>query len=268
MRKFQLGIAALVVVGLTLVLLAGNGFFDFQDKPRQVDLQVDDGEDEQAPKQQAKPDREDERVVEIGGIERPARDLNFDQAISKDPALPKSIYPDPGRAPFLKGDENEQVARLLQEVSNPRGPTEALSTYKLARDFDLEAYRKDPQSYLSKTRPGRVNEPAQPTERVVRIATDMPYYHSLLQGESLNLRAQVTPGMPVTFHAQLGEFSNRLKTQTVAADENGIARARYQSGPGTVGPTEILAASPVHSGQLRFIVDVSLPDNAAEAGGN
>lgn len=127
--------------------------------------------------------------------------------------------------------------------------------------FDREAYEQDPESWLNEIRPGRVFQPAQPGEDVVLIAGRSPVFQQVLQGERVNLEVEIEPGAPVTFYTpQVGEFPNRLTTHSVAADDQGIARTTYLAGPGTLGVIDIMAASPVHSGQVRFKVRVSLPD--------
>ena len=71
--------------------------------------------------------------------------------------------------------------------------------------------------------------------------------------------------MPVTFYTpHVGHFDNLLTTYSVAADDEGIATATYMAGPGSLGIVDILAASPVHSGQLQFRVKVELPDSVLD----
>ena len=78
--------------------------------------------------------------------------------------------------------------------------------------------------------------------------------------EKVLLEAKAEPGAPVTFYTpQVVEFSNRLTTQSVEAAEDGIARATFTATAGTQGLVDILAASPLNSGQLRYRVRVSLP---------
>jgi hypothetical protein len=105
------------------------------------------------------------------------------------------------------------------------------------------------------------NVTPQPGDGVVQIAGRSPVFQQVLQGERVNLEVQVEPGAPVTFYTpQVGEFPNRLTTHSVAADNRGIARTSYLAGAGTLGIIDILAASPVHAGQVRFKVRVSLPE--------
>ena len=83
----------------------------------------------------------------------------------------------------------------------------------------------------------------------------------MIQGEKVILNAKVEPGAPVTFYTpQVGEFENRLTTQSVAANEEGVAAVTYTATEGTLGIVNIMAASPANSGRLNFRVNVSLPD--------
>ena len=75
------------------------------------------------------------------------------------------------------------------------------------------------------------------------------------------LKVNAEAGLPVTFYTpDGGEFDNRLKTVTVAANDEGVAETIYSAVTGTAGIVDILAASPAHSGQVRFAVKVELPD--------
>ena len=111
------------------------------------------------------------------------------------------------------------------------------------------------------TRPARVFQSAQPSEDVDPISSNTEFYQEILQGESVVLEVKAEPKMPVTFHTQqLGEFDNRLKTITVEASEEGIARASYRAVSGVAGLINVMAASPVNSGQLKYIINVNLPE--------
>ncbi len=93
------------------------------------------------------------------------------------------------------------------------------------------------------------------------IATTSEVFQNILQGEKVILEVKAEPGAPVTFYTpQVGEFENRLTTQSVAANEKGVAKTVYTATAGTKGLVNVLAASPVNSGQLRFKINVSLPE--------
>jgi hypothetical protein len=84
---------------------------------------------------------------------------------------------------------------------------------------------------------------------------------SLLQGEVALLQVKSIPNMPVTFTSfDLGRFQeSQLTTVTVESDDNGIAKASLESPKGTAGDINVLVASPVVTGQVKFLVNVSLP---------
>jgi len=88
-----------------------------------------------------------------------------------------------------------------------------------------------------------------------------PYYQKIVQGETVVLRAQGEPNMPVSFYApQLGVFeASKTSSVSVQADEKGIAEARYTATAGTHGDTPIIASSPVNTKRTRFVVHVVLP---------
>ena len=60
-------------------------------------------------------------------------------------------------------------------------------------------------------------------------------------------------------------FGNGLTAQTVAADAQGIAVATYTPTGGVSEDVNILAASPVASGQVRFLVMIARPSAADSA---
>lgn len=225
-------------------------------------------------------------IVTVGGVDRPRRDIQ-ESTISA-AAEPNDASSSAGAAekevdapsvesaltPFariggsipLKGDENPQVAGLMKELLG--GQQEGVeinksmrSTFFAPKAFDREAYEKDRQKYLDEISPARAFQPAQPGLDVVPIAAETRAFQHVLQGERVILRVKAEPGVPVAFYTpQVGQFDNLLKSYTVAANEDGIATATWFAGPGSFGVNDILAASPVHSGQLQFRVKVDLPD--------
>ena len=202
-------------------------------------------------------------LVEVGGVRRPKRDLEFEEAkirpLSEQESAVES-FPNPGRAIQLKGDENPQVKQVFQDLHSPDTPLPNRSTRFLPEDFDRAAYDRDPEAYLSKVVPGRIFQSAQPGPDVTPIAAVSRLFQNVIQGETVSLEVRVEPKQPVTFHTQdVGEFDNRLTTFTTAADENGVARAMYLATTGNMGLANIIASSPVHSEQVEFVVNVSLP---------
>jgi hypothetical protein len=119
----------------------------------------------------------------------------------------------------------------------------------------------NPEAYTVLTRPARVFQSAQPGEGVKPIRSETEFYQEILQGESVRIKVFAEPRMPVTFHTQqLGEFDNRLKTITVAASEEGVAEVTYRAVSGVQGLINVMAASPANSGQLKYLINVNLPE--------
>ena len=151
---------------------------------------------------------------------------------------------------------------MLEEAADVDGEHRYLSTSSKTEPFNLEAYLASPEDYLVKTRPGRIRQTATPGKGVIPLQAQGGQYFQVLQGESVFLTAKAEPKMPVTFHTQqLGEFDNRLKTISVAADKEGVARVRYHAVAGVAGVVSVTAASPVHSGRLDYVVEVSFAEN-------
>lgn len=215
---------------------------------------------------------DEKSFVNVGGIERPLRDTAFAKAANRGNQPKKSVFPNPGRAPYLKGNENAQVSRLMkeitesesfapQDIARTRELRAAKSALFLPEPFDAKKYEANPQAYLEKVRPGRVFQPKQPGPDITRLTAVSRPFAKVLQSESVQLRVKADPGAPVAFHtSETGTFENLLKTTTVAANDEGIATATFTLGKGTSGLVNVLAASPVHSDQVRFTFKVELPD--------
>lgn len=203
--------------------------------------------------------------VKVGGVWRPPTDIaphgdpDHSVADARDSKPSGPTLGDPGRSPLHPLDENPHVRSVAAALRSGRHP-ERLSSFIQPKPFDKEAFLQDPQSYLETIEPGRVYQSAQPGEGVRRIRRLSPRYQRVIQGETVTFRVQIEPGMPVTFHsARLGQFENKLSTQTVRADDQGIAEVQFTATPGTRGDIDVLAASPTSSHQARFVVHVELP---------
>ena len=84
-------------------------------------------------------------------------------------------------------------------------------------------------------------------------------FHRLKQGEAVRLTVEAEPFAPVSFNSnRLGQFENQLTSTTVVAGEDGIATATYTASGGTIDQVQILAGSPVNSGQVKFSLYVSV----------
>ena len=205
----------------------------------------------------------DDELIEVGGVMRPERDLGYTNEGDAHSEVAYQPWPHPGRAKSVSADSNEQVAGLIRELAMKNGPAAAKSALFAPEAFDLPTYLTDPNAYLEKIRPGRVFDPAQEGTRVTRLASDTQRYQKVIQGETVWLRIKAEPEMPVSFSTtQVGKFENQLPAITVAADASGVASVQFTPGSGSLGLNDILVASPVHTGQLRFLVDVLLPGAA------
>jgi hypothetical protein len=241
------------MVWLTVLLLglfAGLAVW-FRTRPKEgLDLRPGAGEPRASRKEQ----------IEVGGVKRPITDVrhvdrNRPGAASTDVALEV----DYGRTPPVPRDANPNVRSVAEALDTGDFP-ERLTPLQSPRPFDQGAYLANPQAYLDVVEPGRVWQSAQPGANVPRIESLSPRLSRIEQGQSVLLKAKTVPGAPVTFTSfDLGAFDNQLTSITVRAGDDGIARATFSGTPGTYNDVNILAASPMTSGQLKFVVNVQLP---------
>lgn len=197
------------------------------------------------------------RVV-IGGVDRPLVDLADTLPGRSANSSNAEVNARIGRTPHLKPDENPSVALLAEALETGNHPERVVLT-SLPEEFDEAAYRADPQAYLSLVEPGRVWQSAQPGPDVPALVAAGNRSHRMRQGESVRLRVIAQSDAPVVFTSMdLGAFSNRLPSITVVADENGLAEAVFTATPGTHNGVNILAASPLASGRVRFRVLVNI----------
>ncbi len=160
--------------------------------------------------------------------------------------------------PVVAGAANPQVASVVEAARTGTHP-ERRTALAMPAPFDAAAYGKDPQAYLDVCEPGRVFQPAQPGADVVQLGAKSPQYVELADGGSTGLAVRAVPGAPVTFTSfDLGSFSNRLTSITVRANAEGVATATFKA-VGTVNDCNIMAASPLCSGQVTFMVFVPQP---------
>ena len=111
--------------------------------------------------------------------------------------------------------------------------------------------------YAAEIAPGRAFQSAQPGPNVPVISPVGPTQMTMDQDGKIYLRARSQPGAPTTFTSfDLGKFQNDLATQTVVADQNGVASVAFRAGPGTIDAVHVLAGSPQASGQVTFTITV------------
>lgn len=176
------------------------------------------------------------------------------------PGITKGQDPmDYGKTPGVKSNANEQVKSAVTAKLSNRNP-ERLSILLSPKPFNAEVYRNNSADYLSTVEPGRVFQPAAPGAKTLQIKALSPNFQRMEQGQSRRLMVQAVPHMPVTWTStSLGQFSNKLTSITVEADAQGIAETTFVATSGTIEDVYILCASPVASGQLKFVVNVSKP---------
>jgi len=177
---------------------------------------------------------------------------------------PLTQDPGYGVSPALKKGDSPQVDQLLSMRKAGKGVD--LSSPLVGKTaFDWGKYQSDDvykRDYLATPDIGRVFQPAQPGRDVPRAKRVSPRRTEVVQGEKALLRVQAVSGAPITFSSfDLGRFEgSKLTTITVEANEKGVAQANFEATPGAISDVNILAAGPVTSGKVKFVVNVSLPD--------
>ncbi len=252
----------LAIVGVALILSAAFaiGSWFSQDGNRQADSTASKPSGNKA----SQPEKLPEGWAKVGGVSRPATDVTLDADHPKDMKDLKPQKKAHGFQPGLAVDHNEQVAGVYEALKDRSKPSR-FSSFATPEPFDRAAYEANPEAYLNTIEPSRVFAPAQPGEGVKVLRSKSSRYHRTVQGESVNLVIETEPNMPVTFTSfDLGTFSNSLSSITVQANDQGIATAAFTAGPGTIGDVELLAASPVATSQVEFVVHVSLPAVASK----
>ena len=204
--------------------------------------------------------------VMVGGVMRPRTDVEESKRAAFSQPDEKPLFPNPGKTPLIDPNANAQTKSVQEALNNPTQLGHRLSAMIPAPKFDLAKYQTDPKSYLETVEPGRIWQSAKPGPGVAPLERTSNYFQKVIQGESVILEAKASPGMPVTFMSpRLGQFDNLLTTTTVAANDEGVAKANFKVTPGTRGEIEVFASSPVHSGRARFLIKVVLPDDAASS---
>ncbi len=165
-----------------------------------------------------------------------------------------------GFSPPVVPDENPQVAAVYAALKDRSDPAK-FSSFVVPTSFDVDAFSNAPLEYATEyaktVEPGRVYATAQPAKGTVPLRATSSRFHRVKQGESIRLSVDSKAAAPVTFTSEnLGTFDNKLTSITVVADNAGVASAVFTASGGTVDEIQILAGSPVNSGQVAFIVAV------------
>jgi hypothetical protein len=167
---------------------------------------------------------------------------------------------DYGTLPTIKADANPQVKAAAEAIRQKNHP-ERLSVLVSPKPFDAKSYKADPSAYLETVEPGRVFQTAQPGPGVPQLKPVASDFYAITQGESVTLRVNAPAGAPVSFTSfDAGQFENLLTATTVRANENGVAEVKFTATSGTINDINILAGCPTATGQVKFVVNVQMPD--------
>ncbi len=253
----------ILIVSLILVgtFVAGMLWWDGSDDPSGEDRQINgtDQTTEQTGEPQKTGAGEKGWSYPIPAA-KPAPEVGSNPAT--DERLHDSKSPLP-KQPHLRGPRNPQVASVI-EAGRTGGHPERRTALMTPKPFDPVAWENDPQAYLDVCEPGRVFQPAQPGQGVKQLGVKGSPNIEVASGASTELAVKAIPEAPVTFTSfDLGNFSNQLTSITVKADDKGIATATFFA-VGTVNDCNILAASPLCSGQINFTVFIPPPEPTQE----
>jgi hypothetical protein len=162
-----------------------------------------------------------------------------------------------GTTPAVRADLNPNLRSVAEAARDGTHP-ERLTALLAPAPFDAQRFAADPQAYLDVVEPGRVFQSAAPGEHVPELELVGDAIATIPQGASTRLRVRGVPLGPVTFTSfACGAFANHLTSITVRADDAGVAEAIFTAPPGTLNDVNILAGSPLSSGQVNFCVTVT-----------
>jgi hypothetical protein len=151
---------------------------------------------------------------------------------------------------------NANVRSVVEAAKTGKHP-ERLTAMLMPKAFDKAAFEANPQAYLDVVEPGRVWQTAKGAPNVKTLDTPGPAMLDCLKNGSVTLTVVGEKLAPVTFTSfDMGAFQNRLTSVTVRADDKGAASAVFTATPGTTAGVNIIAASPLAVGQVKFLVTV------------
>lgn len=179
---------------------------------------------------------------------------------------PKLDKPKIGTVQPVKGNSSPQAASVLEALKNDTHPERLSLMHPPTKKFDQAAFEADPSSFLNVVEPGRVFMTKPPGKDVPALKVSGDGFYRVKQGGTVKLSAQGAPLAPVTFTStDLGAFAeNNLNSVTVRADEKGLATVTFVATPGTINDVNIMAGSPLASGQAHFVVNVEMAQVAAK----
>lgn len=195
----------------------------------------------------------------VGGVERAVGEAERLNRVST--VRVGSVKKIQGYSPAVDPSLNTQTKSVFEALQSKTSP-ERYSSFVIKETFDKDQFqsrgREYSEEYAKIVEPGRVYTSAQPGEGVVAIHSVGKRFHRVTQGETVVLKVRATPSSPVTFTSpRLGTFDSGLSSITVVATEDGEASASFTATGGTIDEVQVLAASPVNSGQAKFTISVS-----------
>jgi hypothetical protein len=162
-----------------------------------------------------------------------------------------------GSAPTVQPDLNANVASVAEAARTGKHP-ERLSPLIAPKPFDAATFASNPQAYLDVVEPGRVFQTAAPGLQVPVLRSNGSASHEIPVGGSCTLAVVTAPKAPVTFVTlDLGTFPNSLTAITVQANDRGEASTVYSASGGVIADVQVMAGSPMASGQVNFHVFVT-----------
>lgn len=180
-----------------------------------------------------------------------------------------------GRVQPVSADATAQTASVREAYEAARNGdnslTHRISPYVEVPAFEPEKWDSDEQyrkAYLDQHVPGRVFRTAQPGPTVPILRPAGNRFYRIEQGQEVTLKALAPSGAAVTFTSfDLGKFrESQLTSVTVVADERGIASATFVATRGTHHDCRILAGGPMTSGQVRYLVTITIPPEVEARG--
>jgi hypothetical protein len=184
-----------------------------------------------------------------------------DSAVTHPPKIDEKHPPEAqhyGTVVPIPGNATPQAASVMEALKSRTQP-ERLSAMFQGKPFNKAEFDANPKAYLDVTEPGRVFETAQPGDGVPVLTAAGDRMVRIKQGESVRLSVKGVPLSPISFTSfDLGAFQeSKLSSVTVQADKEGVAAVTFIATPGTLNDANVLAGSPLSSGQVKFVVDIA-----------
>ena len=252
----------LLIIGSILVISLGTIFIlsSYVD-PEASSFNTRQGPDEANPGVSSESDSAE---LEIESSILPSQSVERvqDQSIYKGIQADIHYAPSPnnpfGKVKPVPASENKTVAAVHRAIQPATRDASQLTVMAEPKPFDLEAYKKNPESYTSLSVPARAFRPAQPAVGVPRIQRIGGGKLTIKQGDKVTLKVRAIAGHPVTFTSlDMGRFEgSQLTSETVVAGQSGVATVEFIGATGAIYDCDIQAASPTSSGTVRWVVHI------------